>query len=111
MSLLDKSRPQSIQCFRPNNEEVILVPNIKSAEKRVRYIEKRTARNVAIRSSVKTAIRRFKAVADAGDLSQAQEEYKKAASVIDKAAQKGVVHRNAAARKKSSLAKRLNAMG
>lgn len=87
------------------------MPNIKSAEKRVRYISKQTARNAAIRSSVKTAIKRFNAVADEGDADQAKEQYKKAASAIDKAAKKGVVHKNTAARKKSALAKRLSALG
>ncbi len=87
------------------------MPNIKSAKKRVKYIAKHTARNAAIRSSVKTAIKRFQSVVDTGDLSQAQEQYRKAVSVIDKAAKKGVVHRNTAARKKSSLAKVLNSLG
>lgn len=84
--------------------------NTKSAEKRIRYIAKRTARNTAIRSSVKTAIKRVKAALEAGDVELAREQYRKAASVIDKAVKKGVIHKNTAARKKSALAKKLNAL-
>jgi small subunit ribosomal protein S20 len=99
-----------VESARATDEEVISMPNTKSAAKRVRYIAKRTARNTAIRSSVKTAIKRFNAVADAGDVEQAKERYRMAASVIDKAAKKGVLHKNTAARKKSALAKRLHAL-
>lgn len=87
------------------------MPNIKSAKKRVKYIAKHTARNTAVRSSVKTAIKRFRSVAESGDLNQAQEQYRRAVSAIDKAAKKGVIHRNTAARKKSKLARSLNAIG
>lgn len=84
------------------------MPNIKSAKKRVKYIAKHTARNTAVRSSVKTAVKRFKSVAESGETDQAQEQFRKAVSAIDKAAKKGVIHPNTAARKKSRLAKSLN---
>lgn len=83
------------------------MPNIKSAKKRVLVIKKRTAHNAPIKSSVKTSIRRFEEALNVnGD--NAQEALRKAVKSIDMAASKGVIHKNAAARKKSRLTKKLN---
>ena len=84
--------------------------NIKSQIKRIATNEKARQRNVAIRSSVKTAIRKFRAAADAGDKEKAVELQRDAAKKLDKAVTKGVLHANQAANKKSALAKRVNSL-
>jgi small subunit ribosomal protein S20 len=86
------------------------VANIKSQIKRITTNEKARQRNVAIRSSVKTAIRKFRDAADAGDKDKALELQRDAAKKLDKAVTKGVLHANQAANKKSALAKRVNAL-
>ncbi|HWD06000.1 MAG TPA: 30S ribosomal protein S20 [Amycolatopsis sp.] len=82
--------------------------NIKSQIKRIATNEKARQRNLAIRSSVKTAIRKFREAADAGDKAKAIELQREAARKLDKAVTKGVIHANQAANKKSALAKRAN---
>ncbi len=84
--------------------------NIKSQIKRITTNEKARQRNQAIRSSVKTAIRKFREAADAGDKAKALELQKDAAQKLDKAVTKGVLHSNQAANKKSALAKRANSL-
>ncbi|NLZ38486.1 MAG: 30S ribosomal protein S20 [Firmicutes bacterium] len=86
------------------------MPNTKQAKKRVRITAKRTARNRQVKSMVKTAIRRFTdTLAEENfDANTAMEKLRLAAKNLDKAVSKGVIHKNAAARKKSRLAKRLN---
>ncbi len=84
--------------------------NIKSAKKRVLVSKTRNERNKAIKSSVKTAIKKVEAAVVAGDKAAAQAELLSATSVIDKAATKGVYHKNNAARKVSRLSKAVNAM-
>ncbi|EME52089.1 MULTISPECIES: 30S ribosomal protein S20 [Amycolatopsis] len=84
--------------------------NIKSQIKRITTNEKARQRNQAIRSSVKTAIRKFREAADAGDKAKALELQKDAAKKLDKAVTKGVLHANQAANKKSALAKRANSL-
>jgi small subunit ribosomal protein S20 len=86
------------------------VANIKSQIKRITTNEKARQRNVAIRSSVKTAIRKFRDAADAGDKDKAVELQRDAAKKLDKAVTKGVLHANQAANKKSALAKRVNSL-
>ncbi|MEV4054761.1 MULTISPECIES: 30S ribosomal protein S20 [Amycolatopsis] len=84
--------------------------NIKSQIKRITTNEKARQRNQAIRSSVKTAIRKVREAADAGDKAKAAELQRDAAQKLDKAVSKGVIHANQAANKKSALAKRVNAL-
>lgn len=86
------------------------MPNIKSAKKRVAVIEKKTSQNKMIKSSVKTAIKKFNAALAAGDVAAAEKLLPETVSVIDSAASKGILHKNNAANKKSSLAKSLNAL-
>jgi small subunit ribosomal protein S20 len=81
--------------------------NIKSQIKRNRQNEVRHERNKAVRSRLKTFSRRFAAAADAGDKDAAEAAFQVAARELDKAASKGVVHRNTAANRKSGMAKRL----
>ena len=84
--------------------------NIKSQIKRITTNEKARQRNQAIRSSVKTAIRKVREAAEAGDKVKAVELQRDAAQKLDKAVSKGVIHANQAANKKSALAKRVNAL-
>ncbi|KIH98556.1 30S ribosomal protein S20 [Streptomonospora alba] len=81
--------------------------NIKSQEKRIRQNEERRVRNQAVRSSLKTAIRKFRVAAQSGNVEQAVVLQRAAARQLDKAASKGVIHKNQAANRKSAIAKRL----
>ena len=82
--------------------------NIKSAIKRIRISTYKTLRNKMIISSLKTSIKKYEEALKAGNLDEAKVLYKSVASRIDKAASKGSIHKNAAARKKSRLSKKLN---
>ena len=82
--------------------------NIKSAKKRILVNETKAARNKAIKSAVKTAIKKVEAAVAANDKAVAVEALKAATSVIEAAASKGVYHKNNAARKVSRLAKLVN---
>ena len=88
--------------------EVLEVANIKSAKKRILVAQKRTERNKAIRSAVKTAVKKVNTAIEANDKAAASEALTKAVSAIDKATQKGVYHRNTAARKVSRLTVAVN---
>jgi small subunit ribosomal protein S20 len=81
--------------------------NIKSQIKRNRQNEARHERNKAVRSKVKTLTKRFRTAAEAGDKDAAAQAYVDAARELDKAASKGVVHKNTAANRKSGMAKAL----
>ena len=82
--------------------------NIKSQIKRIRTNEKARLRNKSVKSSVKTAIRKFREAAEAGDKDKAIELLRAASKQLDKAASKGVIHPNQAANKKSAMALRAN---
>lgn len=84
--------------------------NIKSAIKRILITEKKTLRNRIVKSSVKTTIKKFETAVANGNYDEAKSLLPKVAHAIDKAAAKGVIHKNAAARKKSRLTVRLNAI-
>ena len=84
--------------------------NIKSAKKRILVTETRTARNKAIKSSVKTAVKKVRVAIEAQDKEAAKAALLNATTVIDKAASKGVYHKNTASRKVSRLSKAVNAM-
>ena len=81
-----------------------------SALKRARQTERRTAANRANKSRLRTALRTFRAALSKGDKQAAETGYRETASVLDKAVQKGVLHKNTASRYKSRLGKRLNAV-
>jgi small subunit ribosomal protein S20 len=81
-----------------------------SALKRARQTEKRTALNKANTSRFRTALRKFRTALDSGDKKTAQETFSATVSAIDKAIQKGTIHRNTAARYKSRLSARLAKM-
>ncbi|QBI53299.1 30S ribosomal protein S20 [Streptomonospora litoralis] len=82
--------------------------NIKSQKKRIRQNEERRQRNQSVRSSLKTAIRKFRVAAHSGDVEQAVVLQRAAARQLDKAASKGAIHKNQAANRKSAIAKRLD---
>ncbi|HEV7210908.1 MAG TPA: 30S ribosomal protein S20 [Blastococcus sp.] len=81
--------------------------NIKSQIKRIRTNEKARQRNVAVKSALKTSVRRFRAAADAGDAAAATAALQVASKALDKAASKGVIHKNQAANRKSGMAKQV----
>ena len=80
--------------------------NIKSQLKRIKTNRKATERNKAVKSEVKTAIRRFREAAAAGESDKAAEALKAASTKLDKAVSKGVIHKNQAANKKSAMARK-----
>ena len=93
-----------------HSEEVFGLPNIKSAKKRVQISEARNARNRAERSALRTTLKKFDAAVTEGNRTEAEGAYKVAVKTVDKAVAKGILHKNNAARKKSALTLKLNAM-
>jgi small subunit ribosomal protein S20 len=83
------------------------MPIIKSAKKRMRQNERRNARNRMRRSTLRTSIRRLHEAIEAGDSEAIQSQWVKTQGLIDRTARIGVIHRNAAARTKSRLARRI----
>ncbi len=80
--------------------------NIKSQIKRNKQNEKARLRNKAVKSSLRTSVRKFREAADASDVDAAAEAMRAACRQLDRAASKGVIHKNQAANRKSALAKR-----
>ena len=87
------------------------MPNHKSAEKRMRQNEKRRQINRSNRSRLRTSIKKLRAALVGGDAERVNTVLPETISTIDKAVQKGVLHRNAAARHKSRLTARVNQLG
>ncbi len=79
--------------------------NIKSQIKRIKTNEKARLRNKSVKSSLKTAVRKFRAAAEAGDVAGGDDAPAGASRQLDKAASKGVIHANQAANRKSAMAK------
>ncbi|HCC02438.1 MAG TPA: 30S ribosomal protein S20 [Ruminococcaceae bacterium] len=86
------------------------MPNIKSAKKRVKVIATKAARNKAISSNLKTDIKKANLAVESGDANKT-EAVRVAVKAIDQAVSKGILKKNSAARKKSTLARKLNAAG
>jgi small subunit ribosomal protein S20 len=84
------------------------VANIKSQQKRIKTNERARLRNKSVKSSLRTAVRAFREAADGGDKDKATELLLSTNRKLDKAASKGVIHKNQAANKKSALARALN---
>ena len=84
--------------------------NIKSAKKRIKVIETKTMRNKAIKSKVKTLVKKVEAAVAASDKAAASAALAEAVVAIDKAAAKGVYHKNTAARKVSRITKAVNTL-
>lgn len=90
--------------------EVNSLPNIKSAKKRVKITKSKTMKNRMFKTMYRTTLKKFEAAVADGDKTAAENAYREAVSVLDKAACKGIVHANTAARKKSRFAKSLNTL-
>lgn len=86
------------------------MPNIKSAKKRVLVTETKAMQNKIFKTQLKTDIKKYQAALASGNNELAQATYKAAVKKIDKAAARGIIHKNAAARKKSQFTKALNNM-
>ena len=86
------------------------MPNIKSAKKRVQVITVKTLQNKMVKSRMRTVIKKFVAAVEAGNKDAATEAYKLAVKTVDQVAAKGIIHKNAAAHKKSQFTKMLNFM-
>jgi small subunit ribosomal protein S20 len=86
------------------------MPNIKSAKKRVKVIKVKTLQNQMFRSQMRTMIKKYDAALATGDKEQAFAAYKVAVKKIDQAVCRGILHKNAAARKKSQFTVKLNKM-
>lgn len=86
------------------------MPNIKSAIKRVNIIETKTMQNNMVKSAYKTAIKTFKSAVEEGDVEKANSAFSNATRLVDQACSKGVIKKNTASRKKSSLSKLLNTL-
>ena len=94
--------------LRFDSEEVFGLPNIKSAKKRVLVNQTKAMQNKALKSALKTDIKKFDAAVAEGNRSEADVAYKVAVKAVDKAAAKGILHKNNAANKKSNMTLKLN---
>ncbi len=86
------------------------MPIIKSQVKRLRKSKDQYARNQAVRSEIKTCMRKFREACESSDKDAANREFLRATKIIDKAVSKGIVHKNNAANKKSKMARRFNSL-
>jgi small subunit ribosomal protein S20 len=86
------------------------MPNIKSQVKRMHKSEEQRQRNKSVKSALKTDIKKFESALESGDSEAAGQIFTEAARSLDKAASKGVIHKNKAANKKSRMSRDLNRM-
>ena len=86
------------------------MPNIKSKIKRMHKSEEQRQRNRNVKSGLRTVIKKFETALESGDAEAARDHFTEASRALDKAASKGVIHKNKAANKKSRMARDLNAM-
>ena len=91
-------------------KEGMALANIKSAKKRIKVIQAKTLQNKMFKTQLKTEIKKYEAALAAGDVELAQATYKAATKKIDQAASRGIIHKNAAAHKKSQFTLILNKM-
>ena len=86
------------------------MPNIKSAIKRVKTNDEKNAQNTTVKSAMRTSVKKVEAAIVINDATAAAATFTDASSKLDKAASKGLIHKNAAARKKSRLMKKMNSL-
>jgi small subunit ribosomal protein S20 len=86
------------------------LPNIKSAKKRVELTQDRAQKNNILKTTLKTALKKFDSSLESGNKEEINNAYKAAVSTVDKVASKGVIKKNAANNKKSALGKKLNSI-
>ncbi|MGQ9608158.1 MAG: 30S ribosomal protein S20 [bacterium] len=84
--------------------------NLKSAKKRIRSNERKRLRNVSVKSAIKTEIKKVEQAISEGNLEAAKAQFSEMASILDSAATKGIIKKNTASRKKSRIAKKINAI-
>ncbi len=84
--------------------------NLKSSKKRIRSNERKRLRNVRVKSTIKTEIKKVEQAISEGNVEVAKAQFSEMASVLDSAAAKGIIKKNTASRKKSRIAKRINAI-
>lgn len=101
-SIINKVIIINITCYRNSKEELQLA-NSSQARKRARQGETRRRHNASFKSMVRTCVKKVEASVDEGDQAQASAAYKEAVPVIDRMADKGIIHKNKAARLKSRL--------
>lgn len=89
----------------------VIVPNIKSAKKRVLVSKAKTAQNKAIKTALKTVLKKANTAVESKNTEESAAAVRLAIKKVDQAAAKGILHKNAAARKKSALARSLNTIG
>jgi small subunit ribosomal protein S20 len=100
-----------VECLSTANmrpEEVDGLPNIKSAKKRVLVSEAKTAKNKVAKSNLKTCLKKFDVAVAAGNRAEAESAYATAVKKVDQAVHRGLLHKNTAARRKSSITRKLN---
>lgn len=90
------------------NRKELHVANIKSQKKRIITAEKARQRNRAVRSELKTYVKKVRAAVEAGDAEAAQQAANTASRLLDKAASKGIIHKNQASQRKSGVQKLVN---
>src|SRR5205085_12694008 len=93
---------------RPRSGRLHAMPNIRQQEKRVRIAARQRLQNLRYRSTVKTLARRLRAAVEEGDQERVAAEHRELVRSIDKAASKGALHRNTAARRKAQAARLLS---
>lgn len=86
------------------------MPNIKSAKKRVKVIETKTLRNKMFKNQMRTVIKKYNQALESGNKEEATAAYKAAVKILDQAADRGIIHKNNAAHKKSQFTLKLNKM-
>ncbi len=86
------------------------LPNIKSAKKRVKVIAAKTLQNKMVKSQLRTTIKKYLAAVESGNKENAMAAYRAAVKKVDQAASRGIIHKNAAAHKKSRFTKLFNEM-
>ena len=84
--------------------------NIKSAKKRIKVIDKKTARNIRVKNHIKEAEKAFLAAVETGDVAEAEKAFQRAEKKFMQAAAKGTFHKNTASRKVSRFERKLNAL-
>ncbi|MDO8682318.1 MAG: 30S ribosomal protein S20 [Armatimonadota bacterium] len=84
------------------------MPNIKSVAKDVKKSHENRLRNLAAKSKIKTFVKKTKGAADSGDIAAAKQLVIETESIVDNAAKRGIIHKNAAARRKSRIMKKVN---
>jgi len=97
-------------CLKLFRGGYISLANIKSAKKRIKVIAAKTLQNKMVKTSLKTAIKKYETAVKDGDKANINILYRKCIKRIDQACAKGIIHKNNAARKKSSMTKKLNAV-